>query len=131
MKAALFGFEFHIASALVTLVVKYLAEYVLQVGKRHSVDGVYSLKIERGIIGIAAEDEGAALAEGEVLLDDILYGDAIGAMGEGVGAEEIERPLIIIGGAQHAVALHGDVVVGVAVHQQADGGVGGAVDVEI
>ena len=52
-------------------------------------------------------------------------------MGEGVGAEEIERSLIIIGGAQHAVALHGDVVVGVAVHQQADGGVGGAVDVEI
>ena len=52
-------------------------------------------------------------------------------MGEGVGAEEIERPLIIIGGAQHAVALHGDIVVGATVHQEADGGLGGAVDVEV
>ena len=103
----------------------------VEVGKRHAVDGVYRLEIEGGIIGIAPEDEGAALAEGEVLLDDILYGDTIGAMGEGVGAEEIERPLIIIGGAQHAVALHGDIVVGATVHQEADGGLGGAVDVEV
>ena len=89
------------------------------------------MEIECGIVGVTAEDEGAALAEGEVLLDDIVYGDAIGAVGEGLGAEEMERALRLLSGAHHAVALHGDVVVGVAVHQQADGGVGGAVDVEI
>ena len=45
--------------------------------------------------GVASEDDGTAFQEGEVLLDDILDGDAIGAILYGIGAEHLERSLVV------------------------------------
>ena len=52
-------------------------------------------------------------------------------MVDGIGAEHVEGALVVVGGADVAVAVEGDVVVGVGVHQQAEGGVGRGGDEEV
>ena len=50
---------------------------------------------------------------------------------DSIGAEHIEGTLVVEGGADGAVAVQGDVVIGVGIHQQAQGGLWGAIDEEI
>ena len=103
----------------------------LQVAQRHSVHGVVGLQVEQGVVGVAAEDDGSALLELEVFLDDVLYGEFIDAMVYEIGAEHVERALIIKGGTYGARAVEGYIVAAGLVHQEAERGVGRAVDEEV
>ena len=102
-----------------------------EVGEADAADDVLRLQIEGCLIRIAAEDDGAAGVEGKVLLDDVLDGDAVSAVVDGIGAEHVEGSFIIKGGADGAVAVEVDIVVGIGIHQEAQGSGGRAVDEEV
>ena len=92
---------------------------------------MHGLQVECRLIGVASEDDGSTTVEGEVLGEDVLDGDVVGAVVDGVGAEHVEGTFIMIGGADGAVAVEGDIVVGAGIHQQLEGGVGCGVDQEV
>ena len=89
------------------------------------------LQVEVGIIGVASEDDGTAVLESEVLLDDVLDGDIIGPVGYPICAEHVEATLVKPCGLQHAIASQRDIVACAAVHQQAQCDIGRTVDEEI
>ena len=92
---------------------------------------MYGLQVECGLVGVAAEDDGASLLELEILLDDVLYCHFVGAVVNGIGALHLERAFVVIGGLQRTRAVEGDVVAGLGVHQDAHGSVGLCIDQEI
>ena len=92
---------------------------------------MYCLQVDGSVEWVAAEDECAAAIERERLFQYVLYGDAIGAVVNGIGAEHVECSLVVVCGLDHSVAVERDIVAGVLVHEQTYGGVGRAVDVEV
>ena len=100
----------------------------VQVAERYAAHDVLRLHVNLGIVGIAAEDNGASLLEDEVLLDDILNGDVVSSVADFVGSEHVEAAFVVVGGMYVATSAQGDVVAGVHVHKQADGGVGRRID---
>ena len=103
----------------------------VQVGQRHTIHRILRLQVEVGMQRVASEDDGTAFQEGEVLLDDILDGDAIGAILYGIGAEHLERPLVVERRTDAATAMERDVVVGLGVHQDAERTLWRGVDIEV
>ena len=89
------------------------------------------LQIEGSIVGVTAEHDRAAFEEYEVLLDDVLNGDAIGAVSHAIGAEHAETALVVEVSLNVACAVQRDVVAGTCVHQQANGGLWCAVDFHV
>ena len=69
----------------------------VQVREADAIDGIDGLQVEGCLIGITPEDDGAAPVEGEVLLDDVLYGNPIGSVIDGIGAEHVEGTLVMEG----------------------------------
>ena len=69
----------------------------VQVREADAVDGIDGLQVEGSLIGITAEDDGAAPVESEVLLDDVLYGNPIGSVIDGIGTEHVEGALVMEG----------------------------------
>ena len=92
---------------------------------------MYCLKVEAGIVGIASEYNGAAFLKGEILLDNILYGDIVCTVVHPIRSEHIETAFIEPRSPQHTIAPHVDIVVGATVHQQAQGGIRRTVHEEV
>ena len=103
----------------------------VQVGERHAIHGIDGLQVQAGIKGIAAKGDGAALIEGEVLLDDVLDGESISAMIYGIDAKHVERSLVIEGGLNVAGTIKRDVVTRAGIHQKAHASLRRDVDIEI
>ena len=61
------------------------------------------LHIQTGIIGVATKDNRSTLFEDEILLDNILDGNAVGSLADAIGAKDIEASFIIEGCLQVAI----------------------------
>ena len=103
----------------------------VQVGQRHTIHRVLCLQVQIGMQRVASKDDGATILEGEVFLDDILDGDAIGSTLNGIGTKHMERPLVVERRTDAATAMERDVVVGLGVHQDAERTLGRGVDIEV
>ena len=68
----------------------------VKVGEADAIDNVGGLQVQVGIVGVAAEDDGAALGKGEVLADDVLDGEPVSALGHAVGTEHVEAALVVV-----------------------------------
>ena len=102
-----------------------------QIAQRHSVYGVFSLQIERSVIGVASEGDSASGLEVEVFLDDVLDGEFILSVIHHVVAKHVESALVVVVGSDHSVAVEGDVVACLVVHHQLECEVGVGVDEEV
>ena len=89
-----------------------------QVAQRHSVYGIFSPQIEWGIVWIATEGDGAARHKLELLLDEILNGELVGAVVYHIVAKHVERALVEVVGANYAISVEGDVIARLLVHDQ-------------
>ena len=89
------------------------------------------MQIQGCLIRIASEDDCATSVEGEVLLNDVLNGDAVGTMIDGIGAEHIEGSLVMVGGSDGALTVQRNIVLRVGIHQEVQSGVGRGVDEEV
>ena len=89
----------------------------VQVREADAIDGVLCLEVELCIEGSTSEDDGAAFAEGEVLLDELLYGNVVGALAHGVGTEHLHSSFIIIVGTHRSASVQGDVVARLGIHE--------------
>ena len=89
-----------------------------KVAQRHSVDGIFCPQVEWGVVWVASEGDGAARHELELFLDEILNGELVGAMINHIVAKHIERALVEVVGANHAIAVEGDVIARLLIHHQ-------------
>ena len=81
------------------------------------------LHVDLCVIGVTAKDDSSTLCEGEVLADDILDGEVVGAATDDIGTKHVESSLIIIGDLQVSIAINGYVIASVSVHKQSQGGI--------
>ena len=81
--------------------------------------------------GVATKDDSAAILESEILLNDILDGDAVGATFYGIGAEHMERAFVIERSADTTTTIERDVVVGFGIHQDTQRALWRRVDIEV
>ena len=103
----------------------------VQVGKTHAANRINGLQVECCLIGIATKHDGTTAVKRKVLLDDILDGDAVRAVINGVGSKHIKRALVVERCAYRTVTIKGDVILGAFVHQQLQGGVGRGVNLKV
>lgn len=89
-----------------------------QVAQRHSVYGIFSPQVERGVVWVATEGDGAARHKLELLLDEILDGELVGAVVYHIVAKHVERALVEVVGANYAISVQGDVIARLLVHDQ-------------
>ena len=89
-----------------------------QVAQRHSVYGIFSPQIEWGVVWVATEGDGAARHKLELLLDEILDGELVGAVVYHIVAKHVERALVEVVGANYAISVQGDVIARLLVHDQ-------------
>ena len=103
----------------------------IQVAQTHTANRINGLQVECSLIGIATKHDGTTAVKRKVLLDDILDGDAVRAVINGVGSKHIKRALVVERCAYRTVTIKGDVILGAFVHQQLQGGVGRGVNLEV
>ena len=89
-----------------------------QVAQRHSVYGIFSPQVEWGVVWVATEGDGAARHKLELLLDEILDGELVGAVVYHIVAKHVERALVEVVGANYAISVQGDVIARLLVHNQ-------------
>ena len=89
------------------------------------------LEVECSIVWVTTERNSTALLELEVFFDNVLDGELVDAVVDVVVAKHIEAALIIIGGTYGTIAVEGNVVARLLVHDDLQRGTGCSVDVEV
>ena len=79
------------------------------------------LQVESGHIWIAPKYNSSPRVEGKILFNDILDSYPVCTVIDGIGTKHIERSFIIKSSTDCAIAIQGNIVVGIGIHQQAQG----------